>query len=145
MSDNKYDLFIRIYEGIPVFFPSTRENIVSSHPGVDLDNPELSKYRFEKAKQVPHPDEWIALEYKVWEELPYTFDGEYWVNSWVKRDMTDKERYETDIMAEVGNRRDKQIAKYLKSVGIDENASQEVQINALNEAGPEYVFSLDVD
>lgn len=144
MSDNKYELFIRIHNGIAVFHPMTRENIETAYPTANLDDPTSSPIRFEKAKLIPQPEQWIALEHKVWEEEPFTFDGEYWVNGWHKRDMTEKERYETEIMAEVGDRRDKQIAKYLASVGIPEDAPMETKLEALNEVGPEYVFSLDV-
>lgn len=139
----QYDLFIRIEQGTPVFFPSTRENIILAFLEADLNNPENSTPRFEKAKQFPHPVEWIDQEYKVWEELPYTFDGEYWVNGWTKRDMTDKEKLETDINLAIGNKKTLQIKTFLATKGITDMDSQEA-FDALNEVGPEYVFSLDV-
>lgn len=138
-----YDLFIRIEQGIPVFFPSTRENITLAFPDADLTNPENGTPRFEKAKQIPQPVEWIDQEYKVWEELPYTFDGEYWVNGWVKRDMTEKEKLETDINLAVGNKQTAQIKKFLATKGIEDMDSQEA-FDALNEVGPDYVFNLEV-
>lgn len=144
MSEDKYELFIRIHNGVPVFHPMTRENIETAYPTANLADPDSSPIRFEKAKLIPQPDEWIALERKVWEEEPYTFDGEYWVNGWHKRDMTEKERYETDIMAEIGDRRDKQIAKYLESVGLSLESPMDKILAALNEVGPDYVFSLEV-
>jgi hypothetical protein len=142
---NKYDLFIRINNGIPVFFPSTRENILASFKDVDLENPHLSSVRFEKAKMIPQPEEFVGYQFKVWEETPYTFDGEYWVNGWIKRDMTDKERQEQIISNEISERREKQIKKYLDSVGVPEDATNEQKRIALDASpGPEYVFSLDV-
>lgn len=139
----QYDLFIRIEQGMPVFYPSTRENVTLAFPDSNLDDPDKSNPRFEKAKYIPQPVEWIDQEYKVWEELPYTFDGEYWVNGWTKRDMTEKEKLETDINLTVGNKQTLQIKTFLATKGITDMDSQEA-FDALNEVGPEYVFSLDV-
>jgi len=138
-----YDLFIRVEQGTPVFYPSTRENITLAFPDANLDDPDNSVPRFEKAKIIPYPDEWIDQEYKVWEEIPYQFDGEYWKNGWTKRDMTPKEKLETDINLAVGNKKTAQIKKFLETRGITDIDSQEA-FDALNEVGPEYVFSLDV-
>jgi hypothetical protein len=139
------DLFIRIHKGIAVFYPQARENIDLAFPDVDLDNPENSPVRFEKARMIPHPVENIDKELKVWEELPYTFNGTEWVNDWQKRDMTQKEQYEFEISSALTEKRERQINKYLESVGIAEDAPEAIRFDALNKVGPDYVFSLDVD
>ena len=128
---------------MPVFYPSSRENITLAFLEANLENPENGTPRFEKAKSIPCPAEWIDKEYKVWEETPYTFDGEYWVNGWKKRDMTEKEKLETDINLAAGNKKTLQIQTFLATKGITDIDSQEA-FDALNEVGPEYVFSLDV-
>jgi hypothetical protein len=138
------DLFIRIHKGIAVFYPQARENIVLAFPDVDLENPENSVIKFEKARMIPHPVENLDEELKVWEELPYTFNGTEWVNSWEKRDMTQKEQYELEISSAITKKRERQIVKYLESVGVAEDAPDAVKYDALNKVGPEYVFSLDV-
>lgn len=138
-------LYIRIHNGIAVFHPMDRENLLQSFPEVDLENPETSPIRFEKARMIPHPAQNIQSEFKVWQEEPYEFDGSLWVNSWSKRDMTLKEKYEAEISMELEIKREKQINKYLESVGISPDSPQDVIFDALNKVGPDYVFSLDVD
>ena len=139
------DLFIRIYKGIAVYYPQARENIVLAFPDADLENPENSAVRFEKARMIPHPLENIDKELKVWEELPYTFNGTEWVNDWQKRDMTQKEQYEFEISNALSDKRERQINKYLESVGISKDDPEAIRLDALNKVGPDYIFSLDVD
>jgi len=137
-----YDMFARIEPEGMVFKPYTRENITQAFLEANLDNPEQSTPRFEKAKIISRPVEWAEQEFKVWEESPYTFNGEYWINGWSKRDMTPKEKLETQINNEVSDKKDRQIMAFLKSKGFEDSDSIEA-IAALNAAGPEYVFSLD--
>lgn len=139
------DLFIRIHKGIAVYHPQARENINLAFPNVDLESPDASPIRFEKARMIPRPIENLDEELKVWEEEPYTFNGTEWVNGWVKRDMSLKEQYELEISSEITKRRERQITKYLESVGLSDDSPEQERFDALNKVGPDYVFSLDVD
>lgn len=145
MTLSKYDLFIRIENGIAVHYPMTRENIEQAFPEVDLNNPASSPIRFEPARITPQPTERAEEEFKVWWESEYQNTGSYWTQSWAKRDMTQKERLEQEISNAVVDKKERQLNKYLESVGLSaENSAEEKRV-ALDLTTPEYVFNLSVD